>query len=120
MEISSDVKIKLRWWSKNILFVNNHIRVSAFQLEIFSDASLSGWSACCNGEKTHGWWNKEDQEEYIHLLELKAAFNGLSCFASNHRSCQILLRVKNITAISYINRMGEVQYPKLNNLARLI
>ena len=120
MEISPDVNLELKWWYENILSVNNPIRGSAFQLEIFSDASLSGWGACCNGERSHGWWNAEDQEEYINLLELKAAFNGLRCFVSNYRSCQILLRVDNTTAISYINRMGGIQYPKLNNLARLI
>ncbi|XP_033218301.1 uncharacterized protein LOC117173769 [Belonocnema kinseyi] len=120
MEISKHVKTELEWWSENILSVNNPIRFSIYQLEIFSDASLSGWGAFCNGEKTHGWWNTEKQKEFINLLELRAAFNGLRCFAENHRSCQILLRIDNTTAISYINRMGGVQSIKLNSLARLI
>ncbi|XP_033231989.1 uncharacterized protein LOC117182972 [Belonocnema kinseyi] len=120
MGISTHVKTELKWWSENILSVNNPIRFSIYQLEIFSDASLSGWGAFFNGEKTHGWWNTEEQKEFISLLELRAAFNGLRCFAENYRSCQILLRIDSTTAISYINCMGGVQYPKLNSLARLI
>lgn len=41
---------------------------------------------------------------------LLAAYNG----------CSVLLRIDNTTAISYINRMGGIQYPKLSNLTRKI
>lgn len=33
---------------------------------------------------------------------------------------KILIRIDNITAVAYINRMGSVQYPELNKLARII
>lgn len=46
----------------------------------------------------------------------EAAFFALKCFAS----CEILLRIDNTTAISYINRMGSVQFPMLSNLAKHI
>ncbi|KAJ8909235.1 hypothetical protein NQ315_003492 [Exocentrus adspersus] len=47
-------------------------------------------------------------------------FYALKCFVRSQRSCNILLRVDNTTAISYINRMGSVKYPNLSNLARTI
>lgn len=36
------------------------------------------------------------------------------------RNCDILLRIDNTTAISYINRIGVVQYPHLNQVAKMI
>ncbi|XP_043481257.1 uncharacterized protein LOC122510567 [Leptopilina heterotoma] len=118
--ISNETKNDLDWWIKNIPHIKNPIRVSHFKLEIYSDASLTGWGAYCQGEKAHGWWNLDERIEHINLLELKAVFNSLKCFAKNLRSCHILLRVDNTTAISYVNRMGGVQYKKLNNTARQI
>lgn len=58
--------------------------------------------------------------QHINYLELLAIFNALKCFAKKFTSCKIVLKVDNTTAISYINRMGGIQYPKLNNLARNI
>ena len=43
---------------------------------------------------------------------------GLKCFASHLRDCNILLRIDNTTAITYINRMGGIRFQKLNDLAR--
>ena len=45
-------------------------------------------------------------------------FLGLQCFDSDLKDCQILLRIDNTTAISYINRMGGVQLENLSLLAK--
>lgn len=47
-------------------------------------------------------------------------FLGLKSFVHDKNNCAILLRVDNTTAISYINRMGGIQYPHLNDIARQI
>lgn len=99
MQISNEVKLELEWWKSCILNTTNPIRELKYKIEIFSDASLTGWGACCDSQKTYGWWNSNFQKESINLLELKAVFNALSCFASDQHSCQILLRVDNKTAI---------------------
>lgn len=57
---------------------------------------------------------------YINYLELLAAFLGIKCFCKNITNSEILLRIDNTTAISYINRMGGIQFPHLNNIAREI
>lgn len=57
---------------------------------------------------------------HINSLELLAIFFGLKCFASHLLNCEILLRVDNMTAISYVNRMGGVQFPDLTATARSI
>lgn len=89
-----------------------------YTLEIFSDASLSGWGAMCGTRKTHGFWNAEESHEHINVLELQAAFFGLQCFASQIMSGHILLRCDNTTTVAYINKMGGLLSPTLNALAR--
>lgn len=118
MMISDNMRLDLKWWIKNINSARNPIRDNKYCLEIFTDASLTGWGTYCRGEKTHGWWKNTEKKDHINLLELKAALNGLKCFAKQKTNCEILLRIDNTTAISYINRMGGIQHPKLNNIAR--
>lgn len=70
--------------------------------------------------KSHGWWTVEEKVEHINLLELKAAYYALRCFASNVVSQDIILRVDNTTAIACINKMGSIRYPKFAEVTRLI
>lgn len=96
------------------------IRSGAFKLEIFTDASLSGWGASCVNNRTHGFWSLEDKRNHINYLELLAVFHALRCFAAHSKNCDILLRVDNSTALAYINRMGSIKFPHLSNLTREI
>ena len=99
---------------------HNVIRSGHFNLEIFSDASLSGWGASCGGNRTHESWSLEDKQNHINYLELLAVVYALRCFAAESKNCNVLLRVDNSTAISYTNRMGSIKFPHLSNLARKI
>lgn len=54
---------------------------------------------------------------YLELLTVDLALNKL---ASELKNCQILLRIDNTTAISYINKMGGVRHLKYHNLATKI
>lgn len=119
MEINDECKRDLLWWL-NHLEVKNTIKQYRFPMEIFSDASGTGWGIYCNKEVANGFWKEEDKQYHINYLELLAAFLGLKCFAKNKRSCQILLRIDNTTAISYINKMGGIQFPRLNSLSKEI
>lgn len=118
MNINDNCKTDLEWWQSQIKISNNPIRQYNFSLEINSDASGTGWGAYCNSQVANGFWTQKDKENHINFLELLAAFLGLQCFAKDLHSCQILLRIDNTTAIAYINRMGGIQFPKLNSLAR--
>lgn len=108
------------WWSKNLNAPSCPIRQFKFKLEIFSDASLNAWGAFCQGQRTHGNWNDAEKMLHINQLELLAAFFALKCFAANLRQAEILLRLDNTTAISYVNRMGGIQFVNLNETARLL
>lgn len=94
------------------------IRNSKFSLEIFSDSSLTGWEAYCKHEKIHCFWSHEERKLHINYLELLAAFFALKSFVKNSSNCNILLRIDNTTAISYINRMGGINNKKLSETAK--
>lgn len=111
---------ELSWWERNIAVGSNPIRTQNFSLEIFTDASLTGWGAHCNGKSAQGFWTNEEKNTSINYLELLAARFGLRCFAADLTKCEILLRIDNTSAISYINRTGGIQYPHLNELTRKI
>lgn len=122
MLISKSLKEDFDWWIRILSYQSqtNLIHTGQYACEIFSDASLSGWGAACGSSKLHGWWSREDRASHINLLELKAAFQALRCFASDLTDCNILLRIDNTTALSYINRFGSIQYPNLISIAKEI
>ncbi|KAL0881867.1 hypothetical protein ABMA27_001639 [Loxostege sticticalis] len=111
----------LRWWEGNIETSKNPMRSDQhYALEIFTDASRSGWGAFCNGARANGNWKDDELPFHINYLELLAVFMGLKCFAKDMSSCNILLRIDNTTALTYINRMGGIQFPHLNDLTKSI
>lgn len=120
IKFSKEVIPDLDWWEKTIQRTSNPIGPLCFEIEIFTDASLTGWGAFCNNRRANGKWKDSELDSHINYLELQAVFFGLKCFASNLSECTILLRIDNTTAISYVNRMGGVQFPHLSNLARSI
>ncbi|KYN12063.1 hypothetical protein ALC57_15771 [Trachymyrmex cornetzi] len=110
MALPPSIKEDLLWWEN--IFANptqsNIIRSGRFALEIFTDASLTGWGAICGKIRIHGFWSAEEKQNHINLLELLAVFHALRSFASQIRRCDILLRVDNSTALSYVNRPTSV------------
>uniref|UniRef100_A0ABD2VXB5 RNase H type-1 domain-containing protein n=1 Tax=Trichogramma kaykai TaxID=54128 RepID=A0ABD2VXB5_9HYME len=110
----------LEWWSENISTGCKDIRFSQFAIEIFTDASLTGWESACKGKLANGTWTLAERKNSINFLELKAALFGLKCFAAEFKDCRILLRIDNTIAIAYINKMGGVMYENLNSVTREI
>ncbi|KYM99018.1 hypothetical protein ALC62_10253 [Cyphomyrmex costatus] len=102
MLIPSYLQEDFYWWL-NIFSDTNQINpICTKSFACDSDASMTGWEAACDGQRTYGWWSSEDMTHHINVLELKAAFFALKCFARNYRGSNILLRIDNTTAIAYI------------------
>lgn len=120
MNIGTVLQSDFEWWKLNIQSAKMSLRNKRFTLVMSSDASRSGWGACCNNERANGHWKAEEQDFHINYLELLAAFFGLKCFAGEARNSDILLRIDNTTAISYINGMGGVRFANLSRLAKEI
>lgn len=120
MAISPSISNDLNWWAENVLVAKNSIKIFNPVIEVFSDASTSGWGAVCNNNRVHGHWLRTEHCLHINFLELKAVFFGLKCFCKDLRFCDILLRVDNTTAIAYINKKGGIRVPRLSELAKEI
>ena len=86
------------------------IRTLVFDLEIFSDASLNSWGACCGKERAQGVSSESERLRHINYLEILAAFLALTCFARNLFDKQVLLRIDNVTALAHINKMGGTKH----------
>lgn len=108
------------WWSQISNRNINRFHDGHFYREIFTDSSLTGWGAACDGEVTRGHWSTDERMHHINYLELLAAFLGLKAFCKNDCNKDVLLRIDNTTAIAYINKMGGIQFPHLNNITREI
>jgi hypothetical protein len=120
VKLPREILPDLFWWTNNIYVTSCHLGITKFDAEIFTDASRSGWGAVCDGVCANGAWKEQELAFHINYLELLAVFLGLKCFARNKSNCALLLRIDNTTAISYINRMGGIQFPHLNSLTRSI
>ncbi|CAH2217789.1 jg25269 [Pararge aegeria aegeria] len=118
MNIPTYLQEDFSWWMNSIKCAINPIRVDNYTLEIFSDASKTGWGIACGERTASGQWSAEESSKHINFLELLAAFFGLKIFVFKMNNCQILLRIDNTTAISYINRMGGIRFPHLNILTK--
>lgn len=118
IHISESLYSDFSWWLRNLGSSVRKIRSEDYLIEIYSDASTTGWGAACGSESTSGQWSEQERNQHINYLELLAAFFALKIFAANLQHCEILLRIDNTTAISYINRMGGIQYPHLTRLTK--
>lgn len=117
MFINRQVKQELCWRQDNLTGAYNTIKCYNFSLEIFSDASLTGWGIVCGNQKANGYWSKREKKWHINELELLAVLFGLKLFANDLRNKEILLRIDNTTAICYVNRMGGTKFPRLHKIA---
>ena len=73
---------------------------------IESDASNTGWGAHWNDQKTGGQWSASEFRLHINAKELLAAFLSLQTFAKDKTGIHVCLKIDNLTAVYYINKMG--------------
>ena len=68
IKLSEEAKRELEWWAENLETINGK---QIFELDpdlvIYSDASLKGWGAVCNGAFTKGPWTMEQTTEHINF-----------------------------------------------------
>lgn len=78
----------------------NSLHSSLHQLELHTDASLTGWGATFGGH-----WVQEDLN-HINCLELKAILLGLQSVCGNCRNKHKHLHSNNTTAVACTDRCG--------------
>ena len=110
------------WWSENISTISAPIRRSPPSVEIYTDASLSGWGAVMMETRTGGNWSADDLLKYDHInqLELYAVFLALRSFITFLKSKHVKLHIDNVTAVASINHFGSTRSDMCNTLTRKI
>ena len=73
---------------------------------IYSDASLEGWGLQILSPQSGPPWQVTDALMHINVLELTAAHFALLHLAADARGIHIQLKLDNLTAVAYINKMG--------------
>lgn len=81
MTICPSLLPDFRWWINKLLSppVLKALQTQKFSLEIFSDASLTGWGASVGEVRTRGCWSYLEGKEHINFLELKAVHMAGIC-----------------------------------------
>lgn len=72
MPVSTDMKVDLLWWIKNIHSAYNDIRSQEYQLVIFTDSSKTGWGAVCGLKKAQGLWSESEQARHINFKSFRS------------------------------------------------
>jgi hypothetical protein len=117
--LSSESRSDLEWWVFNLeksngkdFFPRNP------DIEIFSDASLSGWAAVCNGVATRGPWTTSHADLHINHLELTGALYALQSFVGEAQGLSVRIYLDNSTAVCYINKGGGTRSSDLTKIAK--
>ena len=98
----------ITWWIDNIDTQSKSLHSSSPQIEMFSDACLTGWGATTGDAKTGGHWAHVELN-HINVLELKAILLGLTSLCKDSKDTHIRLRSDNTTAVACIDRCGSTK-----------
>ena len=79
-------------------------------MEIYTDASGTGWGAINGFDNIYGFWEDNQKEFHINYKELLVVKLALESLANHLSNCQLLLRIDNTTAISYVS-VGHIGPP---------
>jgi hypothetical protein len=74
--------------------------------------------AHCQGVSTGGRWLLQESTHHINCLELLAGSLAVKCFTKSKAKAQVLLLMDNVTAVTYINKMGGTHSRLLSQLAK--
>ena len=111
VQLSPQALEDLQWWELHLSSWNGKSLITqSASMTITSDASLQGWGATCNGNRTRGPWSPSEQSLHINCLELLAATLAVQTFAKEKSGILILLQLDNSTVVAYINRRGGGQH----------
>lgn len=120
MEVTKDMTVDLTWWIHNSTIHNRRIFRGGTDLDLYTDASNTGWGGHLNEHTTGGSWSLEEQQLHINALELKAVLIALQTFRTELKDKHIRVFCDNTTAMTYINEMGGTKSLTCNDIAAAI
>jgi len=111
----------LSWWIENVAKSGYPIKPLPFDVELFTDTSLLGYGASLNRVSIGSQWKQSElllRGDNINCLELLAVFYAVKAFSKQLQGCNVCLRIDNMTAVTYINKMGGTHSLLYNKLTR--
>ena len=112
---------EIRWWISNLRLTNGRsILAPHSRTVIQTDASKKGWGAHCLGKSVGGQWSQKESQLHINLLELKAVHLALLTFSKAQNLKSVHIQMDNMTALSYLVKMGGTHSRELTSLAKEI
>lgn len=121
VSLTPDARDDLLWWASHLRFVNGKTFFPANpDLGFFSDASLFGWGAVCDGIRSRGPWPLADKIRHINEVELMGALFALQIYIASSSYISVNIFLDNTTAVAYINKCGGTRSPPLSEIAAQI
>ena len=122
LSLTREAVDNLSWWTAldRKVLMHSPLAPRIPSMTVESDASKLGWGAREGKQQTGGAWSVQEASHHINYLELLAAFLALQCFAKHIKGLTIQLKLDNVTAVTYINKLGGTHSPVLCQLALTI
>ena len=121
MSLSAGSLEDLNWWVFHLPSASKNIYHSPPNLILHTDASGIGWGATLsNGSTTRGIWSQAEASRHINYLELQSVYLALSSLLNNEKNVHVRVMCDNVTAVTYINKMGGCKSAQCNSVAKLI
>jgi hypothetical protein len=107
---------ELQWWMSSLRDWNGTSWVqSPTQLDVFTDASDTGWGIVIGRQTWSGTWTPAEKASHINWKELQVVY--LATTLSKTQGKVLNLICDNTTTIAYINKFGGTRSPLLMELA---
>ena len=120
LTLTQSARDDLKWWLTAMNNWNNRsLRKRPIEMQMFTDASLSGWGAWLQDLKAAGFWNKRLQNMPSNYRELTAVLMGLHSFMPVIKGKSVQVVSDNISTVAYLNHQGGAAQD-LSNMAKAI
>ena len=119
--LSQECITEISWWIQQLEVWNGkQIITQEPDLVIETDASTMGWCFNClfPQVKMGGPWSPIEKKLHINALELKAASIAVKSMTKSKEKIHIHLKMDNVTAVTYVNKMGGTKSPILTEIAK--
>ena len=120
MTLSPEAGREVQWWLTHISHSQKFLHAPPITTIIYLDASLEGWGATDSVTPIGAPWQVTDDLMHINVLELAAAHLALTKLATAAQGTHIQLKMDNLTAVTYINKMGGTHSPECNHVSQQI
>ena len=119
---TEEARKELQWWVENLQLTKGKTLINSQPLiTISTDASLEGWGAYCQDQKTEGPWTSQKKKDQINVSELRAVKYAILTFSPLHPKAQsIHIQMDSIVALSYLVKMGGTRNKSLTVLSKEI